>query len=205
LREPSASFTSGQAVRDWLRLHLSILEREEFAVLFLDNQHRLITHETLFTGTLNGTEVHPRELIKAALKHNAAAVIVAHNHPSGHAEPSVSDSNITRRLKNALELVNIRLLDHMVVGGMDIVSLVITQKENHPMKIISKRRAMAIYRQHPEVRLFRFFTGKYMWSGSICHYAGQEVQDISGVLAVFAERRQDRNGPYVVLRSVTLS
>ncbi|WP_338400977.1 DUF987 domain-containing protein [Enterobacter ludwigii] len=88
---------------------------------------------------------------------------------------------------------------------MDIVSLVITQKENHPMKIISKRRAMAIYRQHPEVRLFRFFTGKYMWSGSICHYAGQEVQDISGVLAVFAERRQDRNGPYVVLRSVTVN
>lgn len=122
LREPGAPFTSGQAVRDWLRLHLSILEREEFTVLFLDNQHRLITHETLFTGTLNSTEVHPRELIKAALKHNAAAVIIAHNHPSGHAEPSVSDSNITRRLKNALELVDIRLLDHMVVGGMDIVS-----------------------------------------------------------------------------------
>lgn len=122
LREPGASFTSGQAVRDWLRLHLAILEREEFSVLFLDNQHRLIAHETLFTGTLNSTEVHPRELIKAALKHNAAAVIIAHNHPSGHAEPSVSDSNITRRLKNALELVDIRLLDHMVVGGMDIVS-----------------------------------------------------------------------------------
>lgn len=73
------------------------------------------------------------------------------------------------------------------------------------MKIISKRQAMALYRQHPESRLFRFYSGKYAWSGSVCHYAGKEVQDISGVLAVFAERRQDRNGPYVVLRSVTLS
>ncbi|EFD0062726.1 DUF987 domain-containing protein [Escherichia coli] len=73
------------------------------------------------------------------------------------------------------------------------------------MKIISKRQAMALYRQHPESRLFRFCSGKYALSGSVCHYAGKEVQDISGVLAVFAERRQDRNGPYVVLRSVTLS
>lgn len=73
------------------------------------------------------------------------------------------------------------------------------------MKIISKRQAMAIYRQHSESRLFRFYTGKYKWSGSICHYHGREVQDIRGVLAVFAERRQDRNGPYVILRSVTLN
>lgn len=73
------------------------------------------------------------------------------------------------------------------------------------MKIISKRQAMTIYRQYPQSRLFRFCTGKYTWSGSICHYAGREVQDISGVLAVFAERRKDRNGPYVVLRSVTLN
>ena len=73
------------------------------------------------------------------------------------------------------------------------------------MRIISKRQAMAIYRQHPESRLFRFCTGKYKWSGNICHYAGQNVLDISGVLAVFAERRQDHNGPYVVLRSVTLN
>lgn len=76
------------------------------------------------------------------------------------------------------------------------------------MKIISKRQAMAIYRQHPESRLFRFCTGKYPWSGSVCHYYGrdvQDVQDVSGVLAVFAERRQDRNGPYVCLRSVILN
>lgn len=73
------------------------------------------------------------------------------------------------------------------------------------MKIISKRQAMAIYRQHPGSRLFRFCKGKYKWSGSIRHYAGREVEDIRGVLAVFAERRQDRNGPYVILRSVTLN
>ncbi|WP_270503973.1 DUF987 family protein [Kluyvera ascorbata] len=73
------------------------------------------------------------------------------------------------------------------------------------MKIIPKRQAMAIYRQHPQSRLFRFCIGKYKWSGSICYYHGREVQDIRGVLAVFAERRQDRNGPYVILRSVTLN
>lgn len=73
------------------------------------------------------------------------------------------------------------------------------------MKIISKRQAMTIYRLHPESRLFRFCTGKYRWSGSVCHYYGREVQDINGVLAVFAERRQDRNGPYVCLRSVTFN
>ncbi|WP_395304496.1 DUF987 family protein [Enterobacter sp. ECC-019] len=73
------------------------------------------------------------------------------------------------------------------------------------MKIISKRQAMTLYRQHPGSRLFRFSTGKNKWSGSICHYAGREVEDIRGVLAVFAERRQGRNGPYVILRSVTLN
>ncbi|EAT8670171.1 DUF987 domain-containing protein [Salmonella enterica] len=73
------------------------------------------------------------------------------------------------------------------------------------MKIISKRQAMTVYRQHPESRLFHFCSGKYVWSGSVCHYAGREVQDIRGVLAVFAERRQDRSGPYVVLRCVTLN
>ncbi|MGK3498029.1 DUF987 family protein [Citrobacter youngae] len=73
------------------------------------------------------------------------------------------------------------------------------------MKVISKRQAMTIYRRYPQSRLFRFCTGKYRWSGSICHYAGREVHNIRGVLAVFAERRQDRNGPYVVLRCVTLN
>ncbi|MFW0767269.1 RadC family protein [Trabulsiella odontotermitis] len=122
LREPGASFTSSHAVRDWLRLQLASLEREEFIVLFLDNQHCLIAHETLFTGTINHTQVHPREVVKSALKHNAAAVIIAHCHPSGLAEPSQADRQITERLKQALDLVEIRLPDHLVVGGMDIVS-----------------------------------------------------------------------------------
>ncbi|EOY5724091.1 DNA repair protein RadC [Enterobacter cloacae] len=122
LREPGASFTSSHAVRDWLRLQLATLEREEFTALFLDNQHRLIAHDTLFTGTINHTQVHPREVVKAALKHNAAAILVAHCHPSGLAEPSDADRRITERLKQALDLVDIRLLDHLVVGGMDIVS-----------------------------------------------------------------------------------
>ncbi|EAA9303445.1 DNA repair protein RadC [Salmonella enterica] len=123
LREPGTAFTSTQAARDWLRLQLATLEREEFTALFLDNQHRLIAHETLFTGTINHTQVHPREVVKAALKHNAAAILVAHCHPSGHAEPSEADRRITERLKQALDLVDIRLLDHLVVGGMEIVSL----------------------------------------------------------------------------------
>ncbi|HCT3926897.1 TPA: DNA repair protein RadC [Citrobacter koseri] len=123
LREPGAPFTSSHAVRDWLRLQLSTLEREEFVVLFLDNQHRLIAHETLFTGTLNHTQVHPREVVKSGLKHNCSAVIVAHCHPSGEAEPSQADRRLTERLKQALDLVDIRLLDHLVVGGMEIVSL----------------------------------------------------------------------------------
>ncbi|MGC6031583.1 RadC family protein [Enterobacter kobei] len=122
LREPSASFTSSHAVRDWLRLQLASLEREEFTALFLDNQHRLIAHETLFTGTINHTQVHPRELVKSGLKHNCAAIIVAHCHPSGLAEPSQADKRITERLKQALDLVDIRLLDHLVVGGMEITS-----------------------------------------------------------------------------------
>ncbi|WP_316390728.1 RadC family protein [Citrobacter farmeri] len=122
LREPGAPFTSSHAVRDWLRLQLASLEREEFIVLFLDNQHCLIAHETLFTGTINHTQVHPREVVKSALKHNAAALIIAHCHPSGLAEPSQADRQITERLKQVLALVDIRLLDHLVVGGMDIIS-----------------------------------------------------------------------------------
>lgn len=122
LREPGASFTSTSAVRDWLHLQLATLEREEFVVLFLDNQHRLINHETVFKGSISHTEVHAREVVKSCLRHNAAAVILAHNHPSGYAEPSDADRRITTRLKQALDIMDIRLLDHLVVGGMDIVS-----------------------------------------------------------------------------------
>lgn len=122
LREPGAAFTSSQAVRDWLRLQIAPLEREAFTVLWLDNQHRLIAHDTLFMGTINSITVHPREVVKAGLKHNAAAAILSHNHPSGEAEPSHADRQITARLKQALELVDIRLLDHLVIGGMEIIS-----------------------------------------------------------------------------------
>ena len=122
LREPGVAFTSSQAVRDWLRLQLATLEREVFMVIFLDNQHRLIAHETLFTGTINRTEVHPREVIKRALHHNAAAVVLAHNHPSGEVTPSKADRLITERLVQALGLVDIRVPDHLIVGGSQVFS-----------------------------------------------------------------------------------
>lgn len=109
--------------RRFLTLKLSEREREVFSVLFLDNRHRLIAYEELFFGTIDGASVHPREVVKAALRHNAAALIVAHNHPSGVPEPSTADGNITRRLRDALALVDVRLLDHLVVGGMEVVSL----------------------------------------------------------------------------------
>lgn len=121
LREPGAAFTTSSSVRDWLRLKLTQEQREEFSVLWLDNQHRLIAYDTLFLGTINTITVHPREIVKTGLKHNAAAVL-AHNHPSGLAEPSHADRQMTERLKQALELVDIRLLDHLVVGGMDVIS-----------------------------------------------------------------------------------
>lgn len=122
LREPGAAFTSSHAVRDWLRLQFASQERETLTVLWLDNQNRLIAHDTLFLGTINTITVHPREVVKAGLKHNAAAAVLSHNHPSGHAEPSHADRQLTGQLKTALGLVEIRLLDHLVVGGMDIIS-----------------------------------------------------------------------------------
>jgi DNA repair protein RadC len=122
LRQPGVSFTSANATRDWLRLHMARLEREEFRVLFLDNQHRLLAHDTLFTGSISSTEVHPREIVKSALKHNAAAVLLAHCHPSGHAEPSDADKKITHRIQKTLALVDVRVLDHCIVGGMTVYS-----------------------------------------------------------------------------------
>ncbi|MBH0547342.1 DNA repair protein RadC [Salmonella enterica] len=122
LRQPGVIFTSAASVRDWLRLQLSPLEREVFMVLFLNNQHQLLAHETLFTGGICHTEVHPREVLRVAMRHNAAAVVLAHNHPSGDAEPSQADRLITTRLVNTLALVDIRVLDHFVVGHRDILS-----------------------------------------------------------------------------------
>ena len=110
------------AVRDCLRIHFAGREYESFIALFLDSQHRLIVAEELFRGTLSQTSVYPREVVKAALHHNAAAVIFAHNHPSGVAEPSQSDQHLTTALKQALSLVDVRALDHFVVAGASIYS-----------------------------------------------------------------------------------
>lgn len=109
--------SSPGAVRDWLRLKLGSLPHESFAVLWLDVRNRLIAYDELFRGTLNQASVHPREVVKQALAHNAAAAILAHNHPSGLAEPSPADELLTRSLRDALALVDVRLLDHFVVVG----------------------------------------------------------------------------------------
>lgn len=108
--------TPGQ-VRDWLRLKLAGQPKEVFMALWLDAQNRLLKSEPLFTGTLTQTSVYPREVVKSALACNAAAVILAHNHPSGVAEPSRADEMLTRALKDALALVDVRLLDHFIVAG----------------------------------------------------------------------------------------
>ncbi|MGA8146777.1 MAG: DNA repair protein RadC [Gallionellaceae bacterium] len=110
------------AVRDCLRIHFAGREFESFVALFLDAQHRLITVEELFRGTLTQTSVYPREVVKAALRGNAAAVIFAHNHPSGVAEPSKSDEHLTTALKQALALVDVRVLDHFIVAGSTTMS-----------------------------------------------------------------------------------
>lgn len=113
---------SPQALRDWLRLHCSDLEHEVFIAIYLDARHALIGTEQLFRGTLTQTSVYPRELIKAALARNAAAVAVAHNHPSGGATPSAADKYLTQTLKSALNMVDVRLLDHFLVAGDQVVS-----------------------------------------------------------------------------------
>jgi DNA repair protein RadC len=110
------------AVRDYLRLKLRDLEHEVFVGLYLDAQNRVIGDEELFRGTLTQTSVYPREVVKRALAHNAAGVILAHNHPSGVAEPSHADEALTRALRQALALVDVRVLDHFVVAGNVAVS-----------------------------------------------------------------------------------
>ncbi|EME3979629.1 RadC family protein [Vibrio alginolyticus] len=110
------TFTNPTNVKEYLKLKLGAHDREVFAVMFLDNQHQLISFEELFFGTIDAASIYPREVLKTALNHNAAAVIFAHNHPSGIAEPSQADKRITQRLIDALKLVDIRVLDHIVVG-----------------------------------------------------------------------------------------
>ena len=107
----------------FLAARLHGLEHEVFCCVYLDNRHRVLGFEVLFRGTIDGTSVYPREVVKEALRRNAAALIVAHNHPSGVAEPSEADRELTRRLARALALVDIRLLDHIVIGDAESVSL----------------------------------------------------------------------------------
>jgi len=114
------NFSSPEKVRDWLRLQLAHRPREIFVALWLDAQNRLINSEELFAGSLTQTSVYPREVLKSALAHNAAAVILAHNHPSGVAEPSRADEMLTRSLQQALALIDVRLLDHFIVAGQQI-------------------------------------------------------------------------------------
>jgi DNA repair protein RadC len=116
LMQSGPALLNPQATRDYLHMRLRDLPHEVFCCLYLDNRHRVIAFEELFRGTLDGANVHPREVVKRALAHNAAALILAHNHPSGVAEPSQADEMITRRLKEALGLMDIRVLDHLIVG-----------------------------------------------------------------------------------------
>jgi DNA repair protein RadC len=117
------ALTSPEATRRYLQAHLRHYPHEVFSCLFLDNRHRVIAFEELFRGTIDGASVHPREVVKRALAHNAAALILAHNHPSGVTEPSQADRHITAHLKQALSLVDIRVLDHIVIGEGEPVSL----------------------------------------------------------------------------------
>ena len=116
-------FNTPQAVRDYLQLQLGGLHHEVFAVLFLDSQHRLISLEEMFRGTLTQTSVYPREVVKQALTLNASSVVLAHNHPSGTAQPSRADEALTHTLKAALALVDVRVLDHFVVTASQAVSM----------------------------------------------------------------------------------
>ena len=114
--------SSPSAVKNYLRLRFGDLQHEVFCALFLDKRHRLIACDELFRGTIDGASVHPREIVKTALRYNAAAVVLAHNHPSNCGEPSHADELITQRLKAALELVEIRVLDHLIVCVGEAVS-----------------------------------------------------------------------------------
>ncbi|MFP9228243.1 RadC family protein [Pectobacterium cacticida] len=114
--------TSPDEVKAYLRLKLECLDREVFVAMFLNNKHQLIASEFLFAGSINSVEIHPREVVRRAVLLNSAAVIFAHNHPSGNADPSNADRQITERLVNALALIDVRVLDHIVVGHSEMVS-----------------------------------------------------------------------------------
>lgn len=123
LKEKTDPLCNPQMVKSFLRLQLEQKEREHFSVMFLDTQNCLIEYQVLFMGTIDSATISPREIVKMALQLNARSLIVAHNHPSGIATPSQQDINITKTLIAALELVDIKLLDHMVIGHKNIISL----------------------------------------------------------------------------------
>lgn len=123
LRAHGEILSDPNMVQTYLRGKLQHQEREVFAVLLLDTRHRLLSYQELFFGTVDGAEVHPREIVKAALLVNATAVVMVHNHPSGNPEPSAADRAVTARVKQGLALVDIRLLDHFIVAGDQVVSL----------------------------------------------------------------------------------
>lgn len=118
----SEALTSPQVVRDFLRIKLGTLEHEVFALIHLDAQNRVIDYVEMFRGTVSQTSVYPREVVKESLARNSAALILVHNHPSGVAEPSRADEMLTQTLKSALALVDVRVLDHLVVAGANILS-----------------------------------------------------------------------------------
>ncbi len=118
-----ASFTSPSEVKDYLKAKLSGYEREVFAVMLMDSKHCLIEYVELFQGTIDQAAVYPREVVKLAMQHNAAAMIISHNHPSGNPDPSRADEMLTKRLQDALALVDVRVLDHIIVAGNDTASV----------------------------------------------------------------------------------
>ena len=124
-------FNSPTVSKSYAQIHYGGLEQEQFACLFLDAKHRLIAHETLFYGTVDSAVVYPREVVKRAIAHNTSATILIHNHPSGDATPSRSDISITEQLVFALSLLNISVIDHLIVGSEEVVSLAETGKLHH--------------------------------------------------------------------------
>ena len=119
----NSPLTNAQTTRHYLLSRMRDYPYEVFATMFLDNQHRIIAMEELFRGSIRSASVYPREVVRQVIKHNAAAVIFVHNHPSGVAEPSQSDSDITRTLSDALRLIDVRVLDHFIIGASDVVSM----------------------------------------------------------------------------------
>ena len=123
IKEPEMMVNNPSIVKSYLTLKLSERKNEVFCALFLDNQHNVIEFEELFFGTVNASSVHPRVVVQRALAHNAGAVILVHNHPSGKAEASLADIDITRTLKDILKVVDVRVLDHLIIAGKEVVSL----------------------------------------------------------------------------------